>query len=343
VIEVSEARHVTSDSRLNLLGLINGFQITQAIHVAATLRIADHLNDGARSASELAALTKSHPDTLYRLLRALAAVGVFREDEGRKFALTPVGDCLRTDSTTPLGAWAEAVGSPYYWQAWGHLLHSVQTGENAFQHLNGSDVWKFRAEHPEQGATFDRAMTQLSRGGAEAVIRAYDFSAFRHIVDVGGGHGLTLAAILRAHPLLRGTLFDQPHVVAGAKAELAERGVIERCDIVGGSFFETVPEGVDAYLMRVVIHDWEDEEAIAILKVCRRAMGETAKLLLIERLIAPPNEMPAAKFGDLNMLVLPGGRERTREEFSDLFARSGFELTRVFPAGTHNVIEARPR
>jgi hypothetical protein len=334
---------VTSDPRLALLGLINGFQITQAICVAATLRIADHLNDGARSAGELAALTKSHPDSLYRLLRALAAVGVFREEEGRKFTLTPMGDCLRTNSATPLGAWAEVVGNPYYWQVWGHLLHSVQTGENAFQNLNGRDVWQFRAEHPEQGATFDRAMTQLSRGGAEAVIRAYDFSAFRHIVDVGGGHGLMLAAILRAHPHMRGTLFDRPHVVAGAKAVLAERGVIERCDIVGGSFFETVPEGADAYLMRVVIHDWEDDEAIAILKVCRHAMGETAKLLLIERLIAPPNEMPAAKFGDLNMLVLPGGRERTREEFSDLFARSGFELTRVFPAGILNVIEARPR
>ena len=333
---------MTSDPRLALLGLINGFQITQAIHVAAALRVADHLSDGARSAGELAALTKSHPDALYRLLRALAAVGVFQEEEGRKFTLTPMSDCLRTDSATPLGAWAEVVGSPYYWRVWGHLLHSVQTGENAFQNLNGKDVWQFRAEHPEDGATFDRAMTQLSRGGAEAVIRAYDFSAFRYIVDVGGGHGLMLAAILRAHPHLRGTLFDQPHVVAGAKAVLAERGVVERCDIVGGSFFETVPEGADAYLMRVVIHDWEDDEAIAILKVCRRAMGETAKLLLIERLIAPPNEMPAAKFGDLNMLVLPGGRERTREEFSDLFARSGFELTRVFPAGILNVIEARP-
>jgi len=247
---------MTSDPRLALLGLINGFQITQAIHVAAALRVADHLSDGARSAGELAALTKSHPDALYRLLRALAAVGVFQEEEGRKFTLTPMGDCLRTDSATPLGAWAEVVGSPYYWRVWGHLLHSVQTGENAFQNLNGKDVWQFRAEHPEDGATFDRAMTQLSRGGAEAVIRAYDFSAFRYIVDVGGGHGLMLAAILRAHPHLRGTLFDQPHVVAGAKAVLAERGVVERCDIVGGSFFETVPEGADAYLMRVVIHDW---------------------------------------------------------------------------------------
>jgi len=334
---------VTSDPGLDLLSLINGFQITQAIHVASTLRIADHLNEGARSAGELAGLTKSHPDALYRLLRALAAVGVFREEQGRKFALTPMGDCLRTESTTPLGAWAEVVGSPYFWQTWGHLLHSIQTGENAFQDLNGKDVWQFRAEHPEYGAAFDRAMTQLSRGSAEAVIRAYDFSPFRHVVDVGGGQGLMLAAILRAHPHMRGTLFDQPDVVARANAVLAKRGVMHRCDIVGGSFFEKVPEGADAYLMRVVIHDWEDDEAIAILKVCRRAMGEAAKLLLIERLVASPNEMPAAKFSDLNMLVSPGGRERTREEFSDLFAKSGFELTRVFPAGIQNVIEARPR
>jgi hypothetical protein len=334
---------MTSDPRLTLLGLINGFQITQAIRVAATLRIADHLKEGARSAGELAALTKSHPDSLYRLLRALAAVGVFREGEGRTFTLTPTGDCLRADSATPLGAWAEVVGSPYFWQAWGHLLHSVQTGENAFQDLNGKDVWQFRAEYPEYGATFDRAMTQLSRGSAEAVIRAYDFSSFHHIVDIGGGQGLMLAAILRAHPHTRGTLFDQPDVVARAKAVLSERGVIERCEVVGGSFFERVPEGADAYLMRAVIHDWEDDEAIAILKVCRRAMRESAKLLLIERLVAPPNEMPATKFSDLNMLVSPGGRERTREEFSDLFAKSGFELTLVCPAGTHNVSEARPR
>jgi hypothetical protein len=334
---------VTSDPRLDLLGLINGFQITQAIRVASTLRVADHLDDGARSADELAALTKSHPGSLYRLLRALAAVGVFREDEGRRFTLTPMGDCLRTDSVTPIWAWAELVGSPYFWQAWGHLLHSVRTGENAFQNLNGKAVWQFRAEHPEHGVIFDRAMTQLSRGSAEAVIRAYDFSSFRHIVDVGGGQGLMLAAILRAHPHMRGTLFDQSNVVAGAKEVLVERGVIDRCRIIGGSFFETVPGGADAYLMRVVIHDWEDAEAIAILKVCRRAMRETAKLLLIERTVAPPNEMPATKFTDLNMLVSPGGRERTREEFADLLARSGLELTLLLPAGTHNVIEARPR
>ncbi|MBR1130300.1 methyltransferase [Bradyrhizobium iriomotense] len=337
-----EDRQVTSNPRLDLLGLINGFQITQAIHVASVLRVADHLKDGARRIDELAILTKSHADSLYRLLRALAAIGVFHEGEDRAFALTPMGDCLRTDSAASIGAWAEVVGAPYYWQAWGHLLHSVETGENAFKSLNGQGVWQFRAEHPEHGATFDRAMTEHSRGSAEAVIRAYDFSPFGHVVDVGGGQGLLLSAILRAHPRVRGTLFDQPTVVTRARAVLTESGVIERCDIVGGSFFEAVPGGGDAYVMRVVIHDWEDEEAVAILKACRRAMGQTAKLLLIERLVAPPNEMPATKFSDLNMLVSPGGRERTREEFSDLFARSGFALTAVLPAGLHNVIEAQP-
>jgi O-methyltransferase/methyltransferase family protein len=340
---MSSSPEATSDPRQDLLSLINGFQITQAIYVASTLQVADHLTDGARSAGELAALTGSHPDSLYRLMRALAAVGVFRESEGRKFALTPIGDCLRKDSEVPIGAWAEFVGSRYFWQAWGHLLHSVQTGKNAFRDLNGIDVWQFRAEHPEYGATFDRAMTQLSRGSAQAVIRAYDFSSFHHIVDVGGGQGLMLAAILNAYPHIRGTLFDQPDVVARAKAVLVESGIVDRCSIVGGNFFETVPEGADAYLMRVVIHDWEDDEAVAILKVCRHAMPEGAKLLLIEWLVGPPNEMPAAKFADLNMLVSPGGRERTREEFLDLFARSGFQLTRVIPAGTHHVIEAQSR
>jgi hypothetical protein len=334
---------MTSNPWRDVLTLINGFQITQAIHVASTLRIADHLKDGPRSADELGSLTGSHTGSLYRLLRALAAVGIFREDERRTFALTAMGDCLRSDSATPIGAWAEYVGSPYVWRTWGHLQHSVQTGENAFKSMNGKGIWEYRTEHPELGAVFDRAMTEMSRGAAEAVVGAYDFSAFRHVIDVGGGRGLMLAAILHAHPQMRGTLFDLPGVVAGAKSVLEQRGVIDRCNIVGGSFFEAVPEGGDAYIMRVVIHDWEDDEAVAILRTCRRTMNEAAKLILIERIVAPPNETPATKFSDLNMLVLPGGRERTREEFSDLFAKSGFELTRVALAGNVNVIEARPR
>ena len=333
---------MTSDPWHDLLDLLNGFQITQALHVASTLGVADHLRDGPRSADELASLTQSHAGALYRLLRALAAVGVFQEHDGQRFALTPMGQCLRTDSATPIGAYAEHLGSAYFWQAWGHLQHSVRTGENAFSDLYGKDIWQYRAERPEAGAAFNRAMTQMSRGSAEAVIGAYDFSTCRTIVDVGGGHGLMLAAILNAHPGMRGTLFDQPAVVAGAQAVLTERAVIDRCDIIGGNFFETAPEGGDAYLMRQIIHDWEDDDAIAILKVCRRAMHESAKLLLIEQIVGPANEKPAAKFSDLNMLVAPGGRERTREEFSGLLGQADFELTRVVPAGRSNVIEARP-
>jgi hypothetical protein len=334
---------MTSNPWLDMVNLINGYQITQAIRVVSTLRVADHLKDGARSTEELASLTQSNVDALYRLLRALAAVGVFREGAGRTFALTPMADCLRTDSATPIGGWAEHVGNPAIWQAWGHLLYSVRTGENAFKDLHGMDVWEYRAKHSEASAIFDRAMTHLSRGGTEAVLAAYDFSAFRHVVDVGGGQGTLLAEILRVCPQARGTLFDQPQVVARAPDNLQKRGVSDRCEIVGGSFFEAIPEGGDAYLMRHVIHDWEDEEAIAILKVCCRAMHDSAKLLLIERSVAPPNEMPATKFSDLNMLVAPGGRERTRDEYAALFEKSGFELTRVVPAGTSNVIEARLR
>lgn len=334
---------MTSDPRQTLLGLINGFQITQAIRVASALRIADHLNDGARSAGDLAVLTKSHPESLYRLLRALAAVGVFREEAGRKFTLTPMGDCLRTDSATPIGGWAEHVGTPHFWQAWGHLLHSIRTGENAFQDLHGMNVWEYRAKHPEANETFNRAMTHMSQGSIEAVLAAYDFSGFRHVVDVGGGHGTLLAAVLRVCPQARGTLFDQPQVVTGARENLQKHGVIDRCEIIGGSFFDAVPDGGDAYLMRHIIHDWEDDEAIAILKACHRAMRNSSKLLLIERNVAPPNEMAATKFSDLNMLVAPGGRERTRDEYAALFQKSGFELTGVAPAGFGNVIEARRR
>jgi hypothetical protein len=334
---------MTSSPWLDMVSLINGYRISQAINVAATLRIADHLKDGRpRSADELASVTESNADGLYRVLRALAAVGVFKEEEGKKFTSTPMSDCLRTDSATPVSGWAMLSGSGYVWEAWSNLFHSARTGENAFQYLNGKSVWSYRLDHPEQAVIFNRAMTEMSRGSAEAVVRAYDFSAFQRIADIGGGQGLMLAAILATHPKMRGTLFDQPEVVAGAKAVLQSFGVADRCDFVGGSFFDTAPEGHDAYVMRSVIHDWDDAESIAILKVVRRAMPETAKLLLIERLIGQPNDMPEGKFMDLYMLVLPGGRERTSQEYAALFEKSGFKLARITPAGRGAVIEALP-
>jgi hypothetical protein len=334
---------VTANPWVDLLGLINGYQISQAISVASKLRIADHLCDGARNSEELAVLTQSNEGALYRLLRALAAVGVFREEANRTFSLTPMGDCLRADSATPIGAWAEYSGSPYIWRTWGHLLHSIQSGENAFHDLNGTDIWHYRADRPEERAVFDRAMTELSRGSVDAIINAYDFSTFQHVIDVGGGRGLMLAAILAAHPHMRGTLFDQSNVAAESAAVFKEQNVVERAHAVGGSFFDSVPEGGDAYVMRAVIHDWDDADAVTILKVCRRAIQNTgAKLLLIERIVAPPNEMPSIKFMDLQMLAILGARERTREEFEALLAKGGFELSRVAPAGTLNVIEALP-
>jgi len=334
---------MTPSPHVEAFRLINGYQVTQAIHVAVALGLPDHLEDGPLASEELAVRAKAHPGALYRLLRALAAAGVFQEREDRSFSLTEIGDCLRSDSPTPVGAWAAFVGRPYIWQAWGHLLHSVQTGENAFANLNGKSVWQYRAENPAENEIFDQAMTALSRGSIEHLIKAYDFSVFRHVIDVGGGQGQALTGILSAHPGMRGTLFDQPHVVDQAKSVLKRAGVDDRCEIVAGSFFESVPPGADAYIMRVVLHDWEDQAAIEILKTCRKAMRDGARLLIIEQVLAPPNEGLAGKFGDLNMLVSPGGRERTREEFANLCDAARFELISVTAAGPRlSVIEARP-
>jgi hypothetical protein len=307
--------------------LVNGYQVTQAIHVAVTLGIPDLLADGARGSDELAAATESHAPTLYRLLRALASVGVLHEHDERRFTLTPLGQGFRSDAEPSLAAWTRFVGRPYHWGAWGHLLHGVRTGENPFQHLHGESIWEYRATRPEESVIFDDAMTALTRLSNEALVEAYDFGRFGVVVDVGGGHGALLAAILDANPRVRGVLFDQPHVVAGAE-------VGERCDVVAGSFFDAVPEGGDAYMLKSIIHDWEDAEAVAILRVCRRAMRPGSALLVIERELGDPNELPQAKFSDLNMLVAPGGRERSEEEYAALFAAAGFELVDVMPAGS---------
>jgi hypothetical protein len=312
--------------------MVNGYQVTQAIHVAAVLGIADLLANGPRTSDDLAAATGTHSDSLYRILRALAGVGVFREEDGRRFALTELGECLRSDAPEPVGGWASFVGEPYYWQAWGDLLHGVRTGENPFHHVHGTDPWTFRARHPELSAGFDQAMLAVSRQVSAAILATYDFSRFATVADIGGGNGAFLARILARYPAMRGVVFDQQHVVAGAAPVLAESGVADRCEIVGGSFFEAVPEGADAYILKAVLHDWEDDDCVRILRVCRQAMAPGAALLVVEREIGRPNEEPDAKFGDLNMLVGPGGRERSAAEFAALFAATGFEFTGYTPS-----------
>lgn len=328
---------------VTLKRLVDGYQVSQALHVAATLGIADLLKDGPRTSDDLAAATETHPRTLYRLLRALASVGVFHEEDDRRFALTPLGDCLRSDAPEPVGGWAAFIGRPYFWQAWGHLLHSVKTGENAFRHVHGTSNWEYRAHRPEEGAIFDRAMTANSRRSIQSVLTAYDFARVRRIVDIGGGQGALLAAILTRYPSARGVLFDQPQVVESAGQIVRDAGVADRCEVVGGDFFTVVPAGGDAYVLRSILHDWEDAEATAILQTCRRAIAAQGRRLVIEWVIAPPNEGCDAKFTDLNMLVSPGGQERTREEYGALFAAAGFRLTEVFPTSTgHAVIEGVP-
>jgi hypothetical protein len=323
--------------------LINGYQVSQAIHVAATLGIADLLADGSRTSDELAEATGSQPRALYRLLRALAAAGVLHEDENRSFTLSELAAQLRSDVPDSLHGWASFVGRPYYWNAWAHLAESIRNGENTFRQVYGESVWEYRAKRPEESEIFDRAMSALTAASNAAILEAYDFGRFGTVVDVGGGNGALLAGILDRHPTVRGVVFDQPHVVANARAFLAERGLEDRCEVAAGSFFDSVPSGADAYVLKAIIHDWEDTEAEAILHTCRRAMGPAATLLVIEQELGAPNERPPAKFSDLNMLVGPGGQERTRDEYAALFAATGFELTRTIPtAGTLYVFEAAP-
>jgi SAM-dependent methyltransferase len=323
--------------------LVDGYQVSQAIHVAATLGVADLLADGPRASDDLADESGAHPPSLYRLLRALASMGVLREEDGRRFALTPLGDCMRSDAPEPVGAWAAYIGRLYRWQAWGHLLHSVRTGENAFRHVHGVDVWEYRARLPEEGAIFDRAMMDGSLAVVRSLLEAYDFGRFETVVDVGGGRGAFLAALLNEYPSMQGVLFDQPQVVSEAEEVFRNAGIAGRCRAVGGSFFDAVPDGGDAYVLQEVLHDWDDEEAATILRACRRAVRPEGVLIVVERELGPPNESPEAKLGDLNMLVGPGGRERTIDEYGGLLAAAGFRLSRVTPSRSGlDVVDAVP-
>jgi hypothetical protein len=323
--------------------LVDGFQISQALHVAAVLGIADQLATGPRSSARLAEAVGVHERSLYRVLRVLASVGVLREADGQTFRLTPVGECLRSDAPSPVGGWAAFIGTQGQWQAWAALLHTVRSGETAFDSVHGQTGWEYRARHPDEGAVFDRAMTDLSRRASGRTLDALEFGRFRTIVDVGGGHGAFLASLLARYPGADGVLFDQPHVVALAERVLAEAGVTDRCRIESGSFFETVPSGGDAYLLKSVLHDWPDAESAAILRVCRATMPVSATLVLVERVLGPSNEDRDGSTSDLQMLVGNGGQERTRAEYTALLAASGFRMLSVAPGGGGlSVLEAQP-
>jgi hypothetical protein len=290
--------------------------------------------------SEIASLVSAHPGALYRLLRALAAVGVLLERSDRSFELTPMGQLLRSDVSSSKNAWARLMGQPNYWSAWQNLLGTVRTGATAFDRVHGRSVWSYRAQHPNDAVVFDRAMATVTHDLAEAIVPFLKLQACQTVVDVGGGAGAFLTRVLEAYPDVRGIVFDQPHVIARASVASSVR---QRCELVAGNFFEAVPHGADVYLLKWILHDWNDERAAALLNSCRRAMLPRSKLIIIEHLIAPPNEGSESKFMDLNMMVITGGVERTRDEFGRILDGSGFELAAVREVGNLAALVVEPR
>ena len=322
--------------------MIRGHRLTDSITVAARMGIPDLLAAGPADAATLAAAIGSHARTLYRLLSALAAAGVLHEADDGRFSLTETGSYLASSTPGSLSGWVQLIDSPSMREAWANLEHSIRTGENSFAALHSESVWEWRTHEPGEAAVFNRAMAALSVGVGKAVASAFDFGGATVVADIGGGSGSLLAAILGEHPHLRGILFDQPAVVAHPD-ELERAGVLDRCAVVGGSFFDGVPAGAEVYVMKAILHDWEDAESTAILRAIRQVIPADGALLVVERVLGPPNEDLEGRLSDLHMLVMPGGRERTAPEWRALLDVGGFSLEAIRPIpGTWQVVVARP-
>jgi ubiquinone/menaquinone biosynthesis C-methylase UbiE len=312
-----------------LARLVSGYWYTQTIYVAAKLGIAELLKDGPKSAQELAQATGTNARALYRLLRALASISIFAEEEGR-FSLTPLAECLLDPSTKAMAT----MRGDFQYRAWGELLYSVQTGASAFEKVYGKPVFDFLSENPEPGKLFDQAMPGVHGRETGAMLEAYDFTGIKTLADIGGGNGSVITAILKKYPAMQGIIFDLSGVMERTKANLKVAGLEGRCRIVPGNFFQAVPPGADAYLMRHIIHDWDDDKSLAILRNCRQAMDKGGKLLVVEGVVPPGNEPSVSKFFDLAMMVSPGGMERTEEEYRQLFEAGGFTLKRIVSTQT---------
>ena len=314
--------------------MIMGFWVSRAICGACGFRIPDLLKDGPRTSAELAAASGTHPRSLYRLLRALASVGVLQQLEDSRFASTPLAATLESDRPGTMRYFAMAELGQEHYSAWEEFPRSIETGEMAFTARFKQTPWEYYAEHPAHAEVFNNAMTGLTQFATLAVLMAYDFNPYTRIADIGGGHGALLAAALGANPAATGVLFDAPPVVAGAQAN-------SRIEAVGGDFFESVPAGCDLYMMKWILHDWNDDQCVQILSNCRRAMAPGAKVLAIDAVLEPPPGDPFKNFMDLNMLVMTGGCERTEAEFRTLFDRAGLAVTRVLPtASPFGIVEA---
>ena len=333
-----DAISVPEDPQWTLHRLVTGHYLSRAIYVAAKLGIADLLNDGPRHITDLALATETHAPSLHRLMRYLAAEKIFteeqRDNEEGYFRLAPMGERLRSDVPGSLRAQTLLFAGPWQQRAWSRLLEIVQTGQGA----SSPSLFHFLAKYPEEAAVFNAAMAAKTEAVVGAFLGAYDCSRFSTVVELGGGHGALLLAILKANPPSRGILFDLPKVAEGAREQVRAAGFAERCQVIGGDFFETIPEGGDAYILKSVIHDWDDAQSTTILKKVSRAMAPGGTLLLVEMLSpeqageSPWRQIVAAS--DLNMLVNAGGSERTPADYQQLFDTAGFELTRIIPTGT---------
>src|SRR5690349_4671194 len=324
-----------------LLQLAFGPMLAQALYVVAKLNVADLLAEKPLPINELAARTETHERSLYRILRSLTAVGVFAETEPKVFALNPAAELLRSDIPHSMRNGVLFMGAEWHWRVWNNMMYSAKTGKPAWGYVHGAEVFDYFAVNPEAAEIFNGAMTDMSMSIAPLIVDAYDFAAFTRLVDIAGGHGYMLAQALKSAPDLEGVLFDVQAVVDGAAALLENEGVANRVERVSGDFFAAVPAGADAYMMKHIIHDWDDERATKILSNIQAVMADGAKVLIIETVVPATSAPHYSKLLDLEMLTSPGGVERTEEEYRELLSAAGLRLVRVVPtASPYSIIEA---
>ena len=323
-----------------ILQMAMGPLVSQALGVAARLGIPDLLAAGEKHVDDIAAETGTHAPSIYRILRTLASAGVFAETSPKSFINTLVSEALRSDVPGSMRNIMIFMAEPWHTLAWGNMMHSARTGETAWKATYGEEVFDWLANHPAESEIFNAAMTDMSGFAGPAVAEAYDFSSIDTLADIAGGHGFLLSQILKANPNVKGILFDLEHVIAGAGDMLERHGVADRVQTASGDFFKEVPPA-DAYIMKQIIHDWDDERSIHIMRSIHKAMVGEGKLLLAEMVVPDGNEPHPSKVLDLEMLTLPGGLERTADEYAKLFEQAGFKLNQIVPTrSAFCVIEA---
>jgi hypothetical protein len=331
----------TPPAHVQVIQMATGYVLSRAIYAAARLGLADLLAEGPKSADALASSTGTHAPSVYRLMRTLASMGYFKETEDHRFALAELGAALKSDAPGAARSSVLALAGSWIWKAWDEFMYSVETGETAFDKVFGVSLFGYLAQHPEEAKLFGEAMIGFHGAEPPAVAEAYDFKSIATLVDIGGGTGNLLGTVLRRHKHLKGTVYDLAHVVPEALKNFRTWGLADRASAEPGSFFESVPAGADAYLLSHVIHDWDEEKCLAILRNCRAAMRDSARLLIIEYVLPDGNEPHVGKMLDLVMLTVPGGMERSERQYRELLAKAGLHVTRILPTASQvSVIEA---